>query len=796
MNRIKTRRLGSLLLLASSILSIVSCNPKPSTSSPTTDASTVSSKDSSNDQEKKVDKSNLKYVESLDAYKKEDWTASWIWTKKSIANSYVAFRKNFTLDEKPSKALANISAESKYYLWANGTLAVYDGSSKRGATIYDSYYEQIDLAQYLTKGENTLVFLVSYNGRSGNSSVDSGQAGLLFEMNVGNQTIKSDCSFKALRLKAYRNKSLLGADWPNYAQSSMLAEWDCYYDNRESVGNFIDPSFDDSSWEDASIVGKVGYEPFNDTYLSETPKMEFDEDITWLESDWIGKKITEKKTITVDLPENMQFSPYFELNSDSAGLRFTYYTNTLTSQEIDSFKDDYVASEGSQSYESYPWRSGSQLIIEAPAGMTFTKIGYRRSGYDSKISGSFVSSDDKLNSLWKKAANTLKICMRDTYMDCPERERSPYIGDSANQIRETFYALDSNSYLMTKKTLLASVGWTKTDSEIPLRSPSATLNECPAQTLNYIVSAYDYLMYTGDVETYSLFYPVALDYLKLWTMDDDGTIVYRSGSFPWTDWGEGADATLLQNCWYYYALDSMKKASTIIGKNDDSFYDARLSSIKDGISKFKKADGYRSGDSLDDRANAMMVVSGLADESDYSLIYGVLQKVMLASPYMEGYVSEALCLMGHEDYAIDRMLTRYSSMIEDKESTLWELWSKSDGTINHGWSGGCLTVLSKYIGGISPTSKGYDSYSITLSESLDELSTGCDTPKGSISYSLSKEDTIRSLSLKTIQGQGTLYIPSSFGTPSVSGGNYEKLDSIDGYSVIKLTGGDYSITIQ
>ena len=137
-----------------------------------------------------VDKSDLAYVSSLDKYKKTDWSgAKWIWADRTTANSYVAFRKTFELDGAPKTAVADIAAESKYYLWVNGELVVYDGASKRGATLYDGFYEQVDLADYLVKGENTIVILVGYNGRSGNSSVDPGAAGLLFELNADDVTI-------------------------------------------------------------------------------------------------------------------------------------------------------------------------------------------------------------------------------------------------------------------------------------------------------------------------------------------------------------------------------------------------------------------------------------------------------------------------------------------------------------------------------------------------------------------------------------------------------------------------------
>ena len=746
-------------------------------------------------EEQPVDRSDLAYYTSLEEYKKTDWNgAKWIWASTTSVNSYVAFRKTFSLDKVPAEAVANIAAESKYYLWMNEELAVFDGASKRGATPYDGFYEQVDLADYLKQGENTLVILVSYNGRGGNSSVDPGKAGLLFEMQAGDQTIVSDSSFKANRLRAYRNKGLLGADWPNYSQSSMLAEWNVYYDARESVGDYTASDFDDSAWEGATVVCEAGAQPFNDTYLSVIPLMKFDKEYTFLESEYIGQKLTQDTIITIDLPENMQFSPYFELTAESSGLRFTYYTNTLTSQGIDSFRDDYVTAGGAQTYESLPWRSGSQLIIEAPAGITFTKIGYRRSGYDSERSGSFVTENEDVNTLWEKAVNTLLICMRDTYMDCPERERSPYIGDAANQIGETFYSLDENSWAMTKKTILNIIGWTKTDNCIPLRSPSLAANENPVQTLNFLVSVYEYLLYTGDEETVRLFYPVAVNYLKLWDLNEDGSIVYRDGTFMWVDWGDGADAEVLQNCWYYYALSSTQKLAKALDiSTDEAFFTERIQKVAAGFEKFKKQGGYSSGTAYDDRANAMAVVSGLADEDMYDEILNVLTTTYGASPYMEKFVEEALCMMGEYDACLTRMLTRYQPMIDDKDSTLWELWEKDAGTINHGWTGGSLTVLSKYFGGISPESAGYESYSVRLTDVFDSLSMGVTTPKGQLSYTLERaaEGTV-TITVNAITAQGKLFIPVDWGT--VNAGDAE-VDLQGEYNVVTLTGGNYSITI-
>ena len=405
-----------------------------------------------------VDKSEHPYIKSLDSTKKEGIKANWIWLDKSTSNSYVAFRKKFTLTEEPKNSRATIACEGKYYLWLNEKLAIYDGGVKGGSTFYDSYYQDIDLTKYLKKGENTLVILAHYVGRSGNSSVDKGKAGLLFELHSGKDEVISDTSFKVMRLKEYRNRGLLGGDYPEYPQSSMLAEWNLYYDANYATEGYQNNNFDDSSWSNASVIARNGEAPFNDLYNAMIPPFAFDENYTFLSSEYLNKPLKEDTTFTVKLPENLQFSPYFELTSKNQGARFTYYTNTYTSQGINSFKDDYVAKAGAQTFESYPWRSGDELIIEAQKGITFTKIGFRESKYASSVTGEFKSDNERLNSLWDKCVNTLLICMRDSYMDCPERERSPYIGDSANQISETFYALDKNANELTKKTILSTLG--------------------------------------------------------------------------------------------------------------------------------------------------------------------------------------------------------------------------------------------------------------------------------------------------------------------------------------------------
>ena len=77
------------------------------------------------------------------------------------------------------------------------------------------------------------------------------------------------------------------------------------------------------------------------------------------------------------------------------------------------FKDTYVTKEGAQSYESYPWRSGSELIIEAEAGVKFTRVGYRPGGYGSERTGAnfrrFRYADFRVGRNFKNTSKTRPV---------------------------------------------------------------------------------------------------------------------------------------------------------------------------------------------------------------------------------------------------------------------------------------------------------------------------------------------------------------------------------------------------
>ena len=752
------------------------------------------------------DRSDLLYLSAIEGYKKTDWTANWNWTESCAEDSYVAFRKTFTLEQAVPTATAFISAADKYVLWVNGELVVLDGSLKRGPTPYDSYYDTVELTN-LKQGENTIALLVAFNGRSGDGSIvpvlvdeegdEYTQAGLIFELDAGGTTICSDSSWKAARHTGYKNRVTAGADYPGYSQSSMLAERNVYFDARDDLGDFMAEGYNDSEWEDATPVSKAGDLPFGDLYSAMIQPIRFQDIVDFSNSaDYVGTPLTQDTTLVLDLPGNIQFTPYFELEAP-AGKKLTLYTDTYTDkQELPNFKDTYVTADGAQCYENYPWRSGSKLIIEAEAGVTFTRLGYRASGFNGEQAGSFTSSDPGLDQLWQESLNTLAICMRDTYMDCPERERGPYMGDASNEIDAALYSYDQGGLDLTKKAILACVAWTGADGAIPSRAPSVKPQEIPNQSLIFMTSVYHYWLHSGDRETAEAYCNAFLNYLRLVEMEN-GLPVYRDGSWTWDDWGDRIDTRLLQTGIYYYALNVTKSLADDLGITEGTeFLAERMDSMRENWrAVYYTEEGFKSPDSkyVDDRANAMLALSGLAGEEDWPLITDVIMSTYQASPFIEKYVLEALCAMGRVDLALQRMRDRYAPMLKDEYDTLWETFDGETGTVNHGWTAAPLYILSKYAAGIRPTQAGFEAYEIAPGNELDSFHCTVWTPKGEITAELETAAAEKTLTVTAIDAAGTIIVPEGMGTDFiVSGGDYE----IDGNRISVAQAGKYVITIH
>lgn len=665
--------------------------------------------------------------------------AQWIWQSANTANTWMSFRKQFTLDQAPRKAVMNIAVDSKYYLWINDRLVVFEGGLNRGPAPGKGYYDEVDVSKYLKPGKNTVAVLVWFWGNQGRNNVNSGGGGMLASIVIDDaMRINSDKTWSSRMHPGY-NKTTSGPQ-PAYLYGGYNIGFDA---RNDFIGDWKSEGFTETGWAAPAEKGKVGSAPWGQLEKRPIPLWKY----SGLK-DFENTIVHEGNTITMDLPYAAQITPYIKVRA-AAGKTIDIRTDRYNvpggpgdGNKYNGHRVEYITKDGEQEFEAYNWIFGEKVIFTIPADVEIVALQYRESGCDTELITPITTNDDFINALALKAQRTLYVCMRDNFMDCPDRERGQWIGDVSSQAPQVFYALGENGPDHLKKAI---------DNFIRNRSgdvlignvPGVNSSELPAQSLNAISTEgmiMQYYQFTGDRSVIDLAYEPVREYLKLWNVNADGSLINRSGNWEWYDHGSGIDGAVIGPAWYYMACEAAVQMAVITGNEQDiPWFESRMEGIRSTFdTKFWKGDGYRSGAANDDRANAMAVLSGLANPSNYPVINTVLKNVKQATPFMEGYVLEAIYKMGYSDDAMARMRDRYASLVSNENSTLWEDFDYL-GTKNHAWSGGPLTVLSKYVAGIYPTAPGYETYRVTPKMGgLESLRITVPSTKGDIALDMAK----------------------------------------------------------
>ncbi len=649
----------------------------------------------------------------------KDWNAKWITSPecKNEANTWICFRKDISLQKVPKQALAAIAADSKYWLWINGRLVVFEGGLKRGPSPEDTYYDEVDLAPYLKKGTNKIAVLLWYFGKDGFSHKSSGKAGLLFDLHSDACSILSDGSWQTMI-----HPSIL--PWDGIQPNFRLSESSLYFDGRKEPLGWNQGTGNTGLWVSALEMGTPPCQPWNNLELRPIPM--------WKDyglKDYVNHSdipsVSTGDPIVCKLPSNLQVTPWLKIQSKSGEI-IEIQTDHLNGGGEPNVMAKYITRDGLQEYENLGWMNGEKVTYSIPKGVKIIGLKYRETGYNTEFTGSFRCSDDFFNQLWSKACRTLYVTMRDNYMDCPDRERAQWWGDEVIEGGEAFYAFDPQGQLLHRKGMYELIKWQKPDGVLFSPVPAGNWDkELPDQSLASIgyYGFWNYYMQMGDKQVIADLYDGVVRYMRVWELNDRNTLVYRCGGWDWADWGEHIDMELIQNAWYYLALKGTANMAECLGKKEDAAsWNRKMEVFKTAFDKtFWNGKEYRSATytgKTDDRGQALAVVAGLADEAKYPLLFDILKAHEHASPYMEKYVIEALFKMGQDAYGLERMKKRFGPMVHDPEnSTLWEVWGQGvdgflGGTTNHAWSGGGLTILSQLVCGIEPVEPGYAKFQI------------------------------------------------------------------------------------
>jgi len=394
----------------------------------------------------------------------------------------------------------------------------------------------------------------------------------------------------------------------------------------------------------------------------------------------------------------------------------------------------YITRQGVNEFTSLKRRSGRYVFLTLRNQKSPVRIRNFRlieSTYPLDYVGSFACSDARLDRIWDISARTLKLCMEDTFTDCPLYEQTHWVGDARNESLLAYPVFGTTD--IARRCIRISAQSLERYPIAGCQTPSSWDVLIPAWSFLWGISVWDYYWYTGDAEAVREFWPAVIRNLQgaeRYVNEQDLFSAPFWNFFDWTPIDSNQKTVLHNSMFVVGAIDAALKLGQVL---DDHSHDAWLQSLRQrlvrGVNRLWDADKQAYPDSL--RGDGSVSPSTCQHTSFLAVLYDILESpnraaaqrnlqsppegmVRVGSPFAALYQFEALEKWGLEDEIIQEIYRNYLPMLEAGATTVWE--SFPSGTTGggqfptrshcHAWSSAPNYFLPRIVLGVKATAPG------------------------------------------------------------------------------------------
>ena len=490
--------------------------------------------------------------------------------------SRVHYRRSFDLAEVPASAPARLTADSRYVLFVNGAEV---GRGPIRSQPRRLRYDEYDLAPYLTTGRNSISVLVTYYGEA-NAFWQPAQASsgfgtdalLVFEAQLGAELLVSDGSWKVRRSTA----------WKAFGQATIDGVPVESLDARQLPSDWTAPSFDDSSWDDASIlaVSHVGgfarSQPPTDPFgallergigalagpIVQASALS-DSSTRPRPGDWATDHPSDRVRQVLDasgqaisgmLPVTAQIAPdtlqhisvdfgrivagFVEVELDApAGtvveLHYREYSfdSGVALMSAPRTGGQYIARGSDDTYSSLELNGLRyvHLVIHAEEAteITVRAIRVREFSYPWQGEAFFRSNDEEINALYTAGRRTVAMNSFDAFTDCPTREQRAWVGDG---VVHQLVHLTTNSDWRLARNYITLGDSPRSDHMLPMtvvgEVEAGGATTIPDWSLHWVHGVHNLMMFEGASDELLAVLPTVEKILRWYEpyVDEHGTI--------------------------------------------------------------------------------------------------------------------------------------------------------------------------------------------------------------------------------------------------------------------------------
>jgi alpha-L-rhamnosidase len=217
-----------------------------------------------------------------------------------------------------------------------------------------------------------------------------------------------------------------------------------------------------------------------------------------------GRELIGYVRLDMDAPDGAIIDANLFEGIDDTGIFWT--RNTRNSMR-------YVCREGRQTFTSHQrrgFRYASLTFRNVTRPLRVRHLDTLLSTYPVEAKGRFTCSDETLTRIWEVAAYTVRLCMLDTYVDCPAYEQVYWVGDA--RISALVNAIAFGAYELTTHCVRLA-GQSLSDGMKVVKPPYLTrphlvtshvvsgwFDEIPMWTFLWVWMVWEHYWLTGDRE--------------------------------------------------------------------------------------------------------------------------------------------------------------------------------------------------------------------------------------------------------------------------------------------------------
>jgi hypothetical protein len=390
----------------------------------------------------------------------------------------------------------------------------------------------------------------------------------------------------------------------------------------------------------------------------------------------------------------------------------------------------YICKEGRNHFTSIDRRSGRFVFVtlrNQTRPVSLYHVGLVESTYPIQQIGKFACSDPKLDRVWDISERTLKLCMEDTYTDCPLYEQTLWVGDARN---EALFGLTAFNATDITRRCLRLTGESVGRFPIALcQTPSSWGVLIPAFSFMWEISVWEYYEYSADEAFLREMWPYMIQNLKNAQQYEDERGLFSGrfwNFFDWTNLDMNHETVLHNSLLLVGAIDAVLKGAAVVGDTESPewlvpyrarvieainvLWDPERGAYPDSVHE----DGTISP-SVSVHTSFLSYLFDIVDERNRERVIENLTAtpdgmVRVGTPFACMFLYEALEKAGHQQQIIDNIRENYFPMLNAGATTVWESFptgtTGSEGfptrSHTHAWSSAPIYFLNRIVLGIQP----------------------------------------------------------------------------------------------